>query len=448
MTLSPAPMTESLAGYVDHLWDAVVAVDEHTAVRGVFDAVDAGVPPEDVLLDIIAPVQHRVGEHWAANRMTVAQEHAATAINDRVIAALAHHRPPAAAAERGRITVACVDGEWHALPARLLAEVLRLRGWRVDFLGAQVPAPHLIAHLHRTGPQAVGLSSSIATRLPTAHAAITACQAVAVPVLVGGAAFGPDGRYARLLGADAWAPDARTAADFLSHGMPDTRPPALGHQPVDDLPHLSDQEYSLVARTAPQLVKETLTQLEERFPALRDYSERQRQHTAEDLAHITDFLATALYTDDDELFTGFLTWTGRSSRPAEFPPTHCTRRWTHSRLSSRTSPGLGASSAMPAAASTPAPGPALAPAPAPGSTPAPAPAPALAPGPTPGPTPAPAPAPDPPYDRAPVRRPQGHHRHPGPAHRPPPPLRGPRPHHRGRAARPGRPADRRAARSP
>lgn len=321
MTLSPAPMTESLAGYVGHLWDAVVAVDEHTAVRGVFDAVDAGVPPEDVLLDIIAPVQHRVGEHWAANRMTVAQEHAATAINDRVIAALAHHRPPAAAAERGRITVACVDGEWHALPARLLAEVLRLRGWRVDFLGAQVPAPHLIAHLHRTGPQAVGLSSSIATRLPTAHAAITACQAVGVPVLVGGAAFGPDGRYARLLGADAWAPDARTAADFLSRGMPDTRPPALGHQPVDDLPHLSDQEYSLVTRTAPQLVKETLTQLEERFPALRDYSERQRQHTAEDLAHITDFLATALYTDDDELFTGFLTWT-RSILTTRGVPAH------------------------------------------------------------------------------------------------------------------------------
>ncbi|WP_435604606.1 cobalamin B12-binding domain-containing protein [Streptomyces sp. bgisy130] len=310
MTTSPVAMTESLAAYVDQLWDAVVTVDEHAAVRGVFDAVDAGVPPEDVLLDIIAPVQQRVGEHWAANKMTVAQEHAATAINDRVIAALAHHRPPAATAERGRITVACVDGEWHALPARLLAEVLRLRGWQVDFLGAQVPAPHLIAHLHQTGPQAVALSSSIATRLPTAHAAITACQAAGVPVLVGGAAFGPDGRYARLLGADAWAPDARTAADFLSRGMPHTRAPALGHQPVDDLPHLSDQEYSLVARTAPQLVKETLAQLEERFPALRDYSDRQRQHTAEDLAHITDFLATALYTDDDELFTGFLTWTG------------------------------------------------------------------------------------------------------------------------------------------
>ncbi|MYT23970.1 cobalamin-binding protein, partial [Streptomyces sp. SID7760] len=115
--------------------------------------------------------------------------------------ALALHPAARTQPSRGRITVACVDGEWHALPARLLAEVLRIRGWHVDYLGAQVPAPHLIAHLHRTGPDAVALSSSIPTRLPVAHATITACQAVGTPVMVGGAAFGPGGRYARLLGA-------------------------------------------------------------------------------------------------------------------------------------------------------------------------------------------------------------------------------------------------------
>ncbi|MYS44742.1 cobalamin-binding protein, partial [Streptomyces sp. SID5998] len=101
----------------------------------------------------------------------------------------------------GTVTVACVDGEWHALPARLLAEVLRCRGHRVDFLGAQVPTPHLIAHLHRTAPAVVALSSSLPVRLPDAHTAITAVQALGIPVLAGGAAFGDDGRYARLLGA-------------------------------------------------------------------------------------------------------------------------------------------------------------------------------------------------------------------------------------------------------
>ncbi|MEV5710360.1 cobalamin-dependent protein, partial [Actinoallomurus sp. NPDC052274] len=212
MTVTDRLKSEAVS---DRLWDAVREGDEYTAVDVVLSAVDAGLDAESALLDVIAPVQARVGAEWAANRISVAREHTATAINDRVVAALAHHASAPRRPRRGRITVACVDGEWHALPARLLAETLRLRGWHVDFLGAQVPVPHLIDHLHRTGPDALALSSSIPTRLPTAHATITASQAAGVPVMAGGAAFGPDGRYADRLGADAWAPDARTAAARL-----------------------------------------------------------------------------------------------------------------------------------------------------------------------------------------------------------------------------------------
>lgn len=302
-------MSVAVAATRQRLWDAVLDGDEFTAAAVVLAAVDGGVAAEDVLLDIIAPVQHRVGTEWAANRITVAQEHAATAINDRVVAALAHHVAASTPAKLGRVTVACVDGEWHALPARLLAEVLRLRGWQVDFLGAQVPTPHLIAHLHQCGPVAVALSCSIPTRLPTAHAAITACQAAGVPVIAGGAAFGPDGRYALQLGADGWGPDARAAADCLHRGL--TRAHRSSpHRTTDDLPHLADQEYTMVSRTAGRLVRTTIAEIEDRFPAMKTYTDQQRHHTAEDIAHIVDFLATALYVDDDGLFTGFITWTG------------------------------------------------------------------------------------------------------------------------------------------
>ncbi|WP_411080357.1 B12-binding domain-containing protein [Streptomyces sp. cmx-18-6] len=307
------------------LWDAVTGQDEYRAADTVLTALDAGVPAETVLLDVIAPVQARVGRAWQADRMTVAQEHAATAIAERVIAALAHRRARGPATRGGRITVACVDQEWHALPARLLAEVLTLRGWQVDFLGAQVPTPHLVTHLHNTGADAVALSSSIATRLPAAHAAITACQAVGVPVLVGGAAFGPDGRYARLLGADAWAPDARAAARWLADGIP-APGPMPGRPESEGLAHLTDQEYTLVVRGRARLVRMVLAHLERSVPAMAEYSAPQRERTAEDIAHIVEFLGVALYTDSDDLFTDFIRWTAavltarrvpaRSLRPA------------------------------------------------------------------------------------------------------------------------------------
>lgn len=297
----------------DGLWNAVAAGDEHTATDVVLRALDDGLDPESVLLDVIATVQGRVGEEWAANRISVAQEHAATAINERAVTALALHSTTARRTPcRGRITVACVDGEWHALPARLLAEVLKLRGWRVDYLGAQVPAPHLISHLHTTKADAVALSSSIATRLPTAHAAITACQAIGVPVLVGGAAFGSDGRYARLLGAEAWAPDARAAADRLAEG-PLPRP-RTDHQQLEDLPHLVDQEYTLVARSSASLVRAVFLALLDAFPAVQAYDDMQRERTAEDLAQIVEFLAAALYLGDEVLFTRFIIWTDRILR--------------------------------------------------------------------------------------------------------------------------------------
>ncbi|KOV82991.1 cobalamin-binding protein [Nocardia sp. NRRL S-836] len=287
------------------MWEAVVDGDEHHATDVVLAAAEEH-GHEHVLLDVIGGVQQRVGREWAANRISVAQEHAITAINERAVTALTLTRPRQKPVH-GRVTVACVDGEWHALPARLLAEVLSLRGFAVDYLGAQVPTPHLITYLHRTGPDVVALSSSIATRLPSAHATMTACQAAGVPVMVGGAAFGVDGDYARRFGANAWAANARSAADMLvSRSLP---LPSTPHQPIDHLPHLADQEYTLVKRTANDLVRSVYRGLADRVPAMRSYDDEQRQRTAEDLAHIVEFLSTALYLDDDGLFRGFLSWT-------------------------------------------------------------------------------------------------------------------------------------------
>jgi len=146
-----APPTDLLdTPHLDALWVAVRRGDEQAATDVVLAALDDGADPETVLLDVVGAVQCRVGSEWAANRLSVAEEHTATAINERVVSAV-HRWLPRTEPTLGHIVVACVDGEWHALPARLLAEVLRLRGFRVEYLGAQLPAPHLVAHLHRAG---------------------------------------------------------------------------------------------------------------------------------------------------------------------------------------------------------------------------------------------------------------------------------------------------------
>lgn len=311
--------TRTAADWCREFFAALADMDEYRATDIVHRAADGGLTRQQVLLEVIAPAQERVGEEWAAGRFTVAREHAATAISDRAIAALARLSDPAVRGTRGRVTVACVDGEWHALPARLVAETLELRGWHVDFLGAHVPTPHLIAHLHATGPDAVALSCSLATRLPSAHATITACQAAGVPVLVGGAAFGTDGRFAKLLGADAWAPDADSAAARLE----EPGPVQLTYSDLGDqftaLPHLADQEYTLLSRNRRQLTEQTMAGLQDKVPAMSAYTEQQREHTREDVGHIVDFLIAAVYLDRAQVLGDFLAWTSAILEARDVP---------------------------------------------------------------------------------------------------------------------------------
>ncbi|GIJ20488.1 cobalamin B12-binding domain-containing protein [Micromonospora lutea] len=284
--------------YQDYL-RSLAEADEHAAVEVARGLLDAGVAADRVLLELVAPAQAEVGELWARNEWSVAQEHAATHISDRVVAAVAAYaevRP-----NRARIVVACMDGEWHALPARLVAEVLRLRGWQVTFLGASVPAAHLMSYLHRYDAYAVALASALPMRLPHAHRMIEACRRSDVPVLVGGRGFGMDGRWARRLGVP-WAANAVAAADLLS----DER--ALRAPAPAELTHLADDEYAGLVNRRGELIESALAELTQRYPAIGDYTPAQLDSTISDLGHILDFLAAALYVDDGSLFTEFIEW--------------------------------------------------------------------------------------------------------------------------------------------
>ncbi|MEU4240594.1 cobalamin B12-binding domain-containing protein [Actinoplanes sp. NPDC026619] len=285
--------------------------DEFGAVEVVTALHDDGVPAQRIMMELIGPTQSRVGELWAANEWTIAREHAATATAERALAALAARTQVRPA--RGRITVACVDGEWHALPVRILAEMLRLDGWRVDFLGPSVPGPHLVTHLHQTGPDAVALSCMISTRLPRAHAAITACRSAGIPVIAGGRGFGPGGRYAQILGADAWAAGAEEAVSRLASSWP---PP-----PRDPQVHayLGDDEYTHVVRHRPELLTNGMKALLAAYPAMASYDDRQMDSTLEDMGHVVDFLAAALYLTEPTIFTEFVDWTASVLKARNVP---------------------------------------------------------------------------------------------------------------------------------
>ncbi|HVM39488.1 MAG TPA: B12-binding domain-containing protein [Acidimicrobiia bacterium] len=195
------------------LADRMVAGDEPGAWRIVEGVLASGAEPADVYVDTIAAALHDIGEGWAANRLTVADEHRAAIVAHRLIGRLGPRfaRP---GRKRGTVVVGAAPGDHHGLPSIMLADLLRGAGFEVLDMGAN-PMDRSFADCARKANRlvAVGIGATTAPGDLKIRAAIRAVRdaGIAAPILVGGAAVA-DEEHARRLGADAWSGrDARTA---------------------------------------------------------------------------------------------------------------------------------------------------------------------------------------------------------------------------------------------
>ena len=260
-------------------------------------ARDAGLA---AAVKLLAEVQQKVGDLWQHNELTVADEHAATAITDLALTAACLGAGRGPRAPEGTLVVGCAEEEWHVMPARMFAEQLTAAGWDVVFLGASTPAEHLQRFIAAEPPAAVAVSCTVPVHLHGARRAISASHAAGVPVLAGGAAFGTDPNRAAAIGADAWASTLDGAVATLSRWVRN-RPP-LAAPRVDDAPALA------AGAERPLIVERAMSALATRFPPLADYTDWQLARTREDLDYILRFVEASLLTSDDSIITSFASW--------------------------------------------------------------------------------------------------------------------------------------------
>ncbi|MCX7670952.1 MAG: MerR family transcriptional regulator [Anaerolineae bacterium] len=113
---------------------------------------------EDVAEEIIAPALIEIGERWHRGEATVVQEHFATAFLRHRLATLFHAYEPISAGPL--VLTGSVPGEWHDVGILLVSLLLRRSGWRVIYLGQNVPTDHLIGEIARLRPRLVCLSAT------------------------------------------------------------------------------------------------------------------------------------------------------------------------------------------------------------------------------------------------------------------------------------------------
>lgn len=150
---------------------------------------------------VITPAMHEIGVLWQRGALTVADEHLATALTNRVLAAL--RGPPGerrgagdgAGGERsrGRALLAAVEGERHALGLRMAADVLEDAGYEALYLGVDVPTEALLRAVESLSPDLVGLAATLSSLAPRLEAVAGEVRRAhpRLRLLVGGQAASP-----------------------------------------------------------------------------------------------------------------------------------------------------------------------------------------------------------------------------------------------------------------
>jgi excisionase family DNA binding protein len=190
----------------------MLAGDNAGAWQIVEGKLAGGLDPSGALTDLVVPVMRSVGDRWARGELTVADEHRATAVAQKVVGRLGLQFGRRGR-RRGAVVLAAPAGDLHTLPVAIAADLLRWRGFNVVELGAHTPAAAIGEAAARTGQlRAVGIVSTTAGLNGAIGEAVTAVKTAApgVPVLLGGGAMSRS--TARRLAADLYT---GTDADAL-----------------------------------------------------------------------------------------------------------------------------------------------------------------------------------------------------------------------------------------
>lgn len=201
---------------------ALLAGRQHEALAVVNRCIDAGHSLVDVETNVIQPAFYEIGKKWQLNQISVAQEHLATAIAHSVMT-IGLLRSPVPPMHGKRMLLACVQGNNHAVGARMVCDAFQLAGWDVQFLGSDTPTSALVGHAIEWKPDLIGLSVSFPQQLPAAKDVIARLRerlgSLRPPVLLGGLAINRFTHLAEMVGADAHSPDPQEAVAYANRSV-------------------------------------------------------------------------------------------------------------------------------------------------------------------------------------------------------------------------------------
>ncbi|WP_319411206.1 cobalamin-dependent protein [uncultured Cohaesibacter sp.] len=197
---------------LDQLKDAIVELDEDEAVELVKQCLEEGASAND-LLSVCQSAMERVGELFEEEEYFVSD----LMMSGEVFTAIAEILTPLLAASggetKGTIVMGTVKGDVHNIGKDIVVNMLKAANFTVIDLGVDVAPQAFIDSVKATGARIVGMSGLLTLAFDSMKETIDLIAENGmrddVKIMIGG---GPvDENVRRIVGADAYSPDAQKA---------------------------------------------------------------------------------------------------------------------------------------------------------------------------------------------------------------------------------------------
>ena len=193
---------------------AVIGAKADEAQALTRQAMEAGIPVQRILDAGLIAALDEVGERYAKGLLFVPQMLRSANTMRKCVDLLKPHLGGQEFKPKGKIVIGTVKGDLHDIGKNLVAMMLEGAGFEIADLGVDVAPEQFVQALKVEGADILAMSALLSTTMlamPETIAALRADEVGArVKVLVGGAPVTE--AYAEEIGADAYGPDAASAA--------------------------------------------------------------------------------------------------------------------------------------------------------------------------------------------------------------------------------------------
>jgi len=201
---------------LERIHKVVLAGDAEGALSLTEEALNAGIPPEQILNEGLISAMDIVGREYEEGIRFIPEMLISAEAMKSAMQALRPHLVKAGVEPRGRVVIGTVDGDLHDIGKDLVAMMLEGAGFEVINLGVEVAAEEFVEAVRTHHPDILAMSALLTTTMVNMPKVIDALRKAGlrgqVKVIVGGAPVTEE--FAAQIGADGYADDAAAAVNL------------------------------------------------------------------------------------------------------------------------------------------------------------------------------------------------------------------------------------------